>query len=74
MDNETTQQLKDIYSALARKEALLIQYDRDLAALKRLITSNIKYMKALAVKRDNTMKEIKQLRAGLQMIMEAQND
>lgn len=65
---ETTQQLKDIYSALATKEAKIIQYDKDIESLKRLIINNMKMLKRMREHRDNTMKEIKQLRSGLQLI------
>ena len=68
---ETAQQLKDIYSALATKEAKLIQYDKDIASLKRVIINNMKMLKRMGEHRDNIMKEIKQLRAGLQLIIEA---
>lgn len=68
---ETARELKDIYSALATKEAKIIQYDKDIASLKRVIINNMKMLKRMAEHRDNTMKEIKQLRAGLELIIEA---
>lgn len=68
---ETAQELKDIYSALATKEAKIIQYDKDIAALKRVIINNMKMLKRMAEYRDNTMKEIKQLQVGIQLIIEA---
>ena len=67
---ETARELKDIYSALATKEAMIIQYDKDIASHKRVIINNMKTLKHLAEHRDNTMKEIKQLREGLQLIIE----
>lgn len=66
----TAQELKDIYSALATKEAMIIQYDKDITALKRVIINNMKILQRMGEHRDNTMKEIKQLRAGLQLIIE----
>lgn len=68
---ETAQELKDIYSDLATKEAKIIQYDKDIASLKRVIINNMKMLKRMCEHRDNIMKEIKQLRAGLQLIIEA---
>lgn len=63
-------ELKDIYSALATKEAKLLQYDKDIAALKKIIINNMRILKDLSEHRDNIMREIKQLQAGLRLILE----
>lgn len=66
----TASDLKNIYSALAAKEAKLLQYDKDIAALKRITINNMRILKDLGERRDSTMREIKQLRAGLELILE----
>ena len=67
----TASELKNIYAALATKEAKIIQYDNDIAALKRITINNMRILKDLGERRDNTMKEIKGLQAGLELILEA---
>ena len=66
----TASDLKNIYSALAAKEAKLLQYEKDIAALKRITINNMRILKDLGERRDNTMWEIKGLRAGLELILE----
>ena len=67
----TTSDLKNIYAALAAKEAKVIQYDKDIASLKRITINNMRILKDLGEHRDNTMREIKQLRSCLEHILEA---
>ena len=67
----TASDLKNIYAALAEKEAKLIQYDKDINALKKITINNMRILKNLGEHRDNTMREIKQLRTGLELILEA---
>ena len=66
----TASDLKNIYSALAAKEAKLLQYEKDIAALKRITINNMRILKDLGERHDNTMREIKGLRAGLELILE----
>lgn len=64
-------ELKAYYTALAKKEAAMIEMTRDIEALTRLIKTQVRQLNDLIVKREKTRKEIVQLSAGLQLILKA---
>lgn len=65
------EELRGYYTALAKKEAAMIEMNRDIEALTRLIKTHGRQLESLVEKREKTRKEIFQLSAGLQLILKA---
>lgn len=65
------EELRGYYTALAKKEAAMIEMNRDIEALSRLIKTQVRQLDSLVEKREKARKEIIQLSAGLQLILKA---
>ena len=68
--SNTAEQLKSMYTALAHKEALIINDTKDIQALTRIMKNNARQLEHLVERRERTRKEIEDLKTRLEVITE----